>query len=544
MLYSLRRHINLSFLLFLFLIYVLSELIIFPVGNFSVNDDWWYFRLVTDPGFTIWPEHSFFGYWLAYKTWFLFFPTTYFSLRLFTWILGFVNILIFNRICARFLRLHPLINFFSCLTLLLHPIYLSVSNSGMTEIIFIFYMLGGVFLYLEFLMYQRMWYLALSALLFALMVLTRQIGLTVVFALAITDFFINRDFFKYSLILFLFCLGIYVGFEYILYYTDYNTNGFPFIVADQYFIHVTERKFFLVILKRWVHYLTIGAFTFFPITSLAFLFKYRTLLRSRSLVIISFLLMIPVGLSVFSGFPVGNYLNAGSVGPLNIPESYVSKEFALMHKKDAWYYVMIFFTLLASFVFLITLCYQLTKIYVRYKRFRVSDILTNFQYIHLFALIFFLLYYGAMTIYGSFFDRYILIPQFFFIFIFLDLLKRHFSKSIVTIILLIYFFCFSVFSIHDYFSIRRKSHFLFEKYLKEDKVLEGFIEDKGNHWLKNPLVRRIDPVHPDEKKLWIQTFESPERSVIEKTEYFSLRNLHSQPLYVTQSNKNEDENGN
>ncbi|MCX8080490.1 MAG: hypothetical protein N3F09_04545 [Bacteroidia bacterium] len=539
MYYFFHRHVHHIYLGGLFVFFLIAEIIIFPTGNFPVNDDWWYFRLLTDQVFNLWPEHTFAGFWLAYKTWFIFFPDTIFSMRIFSIILGFLNIILLNRICARFLRLNSVINLFIGITLLFNPVYLHLCNSGMTEMIFIFYLLLGLFLYFEFLMYQRKIYLILSLILFILMTLTRQIGIALLFSLVLTDFLVNREYFKYSLVFFIVCVVSYVGLEYFLYYSDFNYDNFPMLFAKQTFGLKNNNQYLTTLFKRWLHYLTFASLLSSPITGLAFLYKYRTVLRSKSLLTISVVLMIPVILSL-KNFPVGNYLNSGSLGPLNIPESYIFRAKALMYEKGVSYYIMLFLTTLFSFIFIILLCYQLTKIYQRFRRFLVSDILTNFQYFQILTLIFFLTYYALMTYFEGFFDRYILIPLIPFMLIFADLIKHHFSKSIISIVMIVLMMGYSVFSLHDYFSIRRISHEIFKEQLTRRIAVEGFIEDKGMAFLKDSLVGRLDPYHPNYHLPFIGTFLPENAKTLETREYFSLRKFKKEKIYLYQIPQNDE----
>lgn len=543
MYWFIRRHTSHIYLATLFFLYILAELIIFPLGNFPVNDDWWYFRLMNDPVFNLWPLHTFVGYILLYKPILLLFGKSFNVIRIMSLILGFLNIVIFNRICSRFLRINKIIVFFICITLLFNPIYLHLCNSGMTEIVFIFYMLSGLFFYLEFLMYQRTLYYIASLLFFTLMTLTRQSGLALTSAILITDFLVNRDYLKYSAGIFILSLLAYIIFEFALYYSDYNSDNYPFIFAE--FTATSDTNFLKTLQRysfRWTYYLTTASLTLSPITGLAFLYRYRTVLRSKSLVIISMLLMIPVLYSL-RNFPIGNYLNPGIIGPLNIPESYVFMEQSWMYQKGSLYYLLLALTLIFSFVFIILLCYQLTKIYQRFRRFLISDTLTNFEYLHLLILFFFFFYYIVMNIFNEIFDRYVIIPQVLFVIIFVDVIKQHFKKSVITMLLCGFFFIVSAFSIHDYFSIRKLSNELFTNQIKNNQVaVEGFIEDKGMVWLSDTLVKRIDPIHPDLKKPLIGTFVPPNAILIDKKDFFSLMKFGKKNIYLYQLNKNGTEN--
>jgi hypothetical protein len=524
------------------LLYVLAEVIIFPIGNFPVNDDWWYFRLMNDGVFNVWPKHTFVGYMIIYKPFTVLFGDSFQVIRGVSLALGFLNILLLNRVCSRFLRINKIIVFFICLTMLFNPIYLHLSNSGMTEMVFIFYMLSGLFFYLEFLMFQKTLYYIAALLFFALMTLTRQSGLALTTAILITDFIVNRDYLKYSVGIFLLSVVSYIVFEFTLYYSDYNSYNYPFILADfAPFKYMDILELLQRYLFHWAYYLTTASLTLSPITGLAFLYRYRTVLRSKSLLIISMLLMIPVVYSL-RNFPIGNYLNPGIIGPLNIPESYVYREQSWMYEKGVLYYLMLTLTVIFSFVFIILLCYQLTKIYQRFRRFLISDTLTNFEYLHLLILFFFVFYYLIMNFSSEIFDRYIIIPQILFVIIFVDVIKQHFKKSAIAILLCGFFFILSTFSIHDYFAIRKKSHEIFMEQINENKTaVEGFIEDKGKLWLKDTFVKRIDPIHPDYGKPFIGTFVPPDASLIQKKDFFSLMKFCKKEIYLYQPSKNATE---
>jgi hypothetical protein len=374
------------------------------------------------------------------------------------------------------------------------------------------------------------------------MTLTRQSGLALTTAILITDFIVNRDYLKYSAGIFVLSVVSYIVFEFTLYYSDYNSYGYPFILADlapginKDILKLVQRYIF-----RWTHYLTAASLTLSPVTGLAFLYRYRTVLRSKSLLIISVILMIPVVYSL-RNFPIGNYINSGIIGPLNIPESYVFREQSWMHEKGSLYYMLLALTVIFSFVFIILLCYQLTKIYQRFRRFLISDTLTNFEYLHLLILFFFVFYYLIMTFFEEIFDRYIIIPQVLFVIIFVDVIKQHFKKSVITLLLCGFFFILSTFSIHDYFAVRKKSHEIFSEQLSKNKTaVEGFIEDKGMLWLKDTLVKRIDPIHPDFEKPFIGTFVPPDATLIYKKDFFSLMKFGKKEIYLYQTQNNATE---
>jgi hypothetical protein len=148
-----------------------------------------------------------------------------------------------------------------------------------------------------------------------------------------------------------------------------------------------------------------------------------------------------------------------------------------------------------------------------------------------------------MTFFNEIFDRYIIVPQILFVIIFVDVIKQHFKKSIITILLCGFFFILSTFSIHDYFAIRKKSHEIFLEQFNDNKTaVEGFIEDKAMLWLKDTLVKRIDPIHPDYRKSFIGTFVPPDASLIHKKEFFSLMKFGKKEIYLYQSHKNATEN--
>ncbi|MCC6370603.1 MAG: hypothetical protein IT236_06355 [Bacteroidia bacterium] len=424
-----------------------------PVGNFPLNDDWWYAYLFEElfvKGHNTnlsWVSTSLFGQLLITKPYALVFGYSYAALRFFTLMLSFFTIYFIHSICKQHFKLSDGISFFICLLVMFNPLFLCLSNSYMTDVPFMFMLVGALYFYLCYKTTFRFFYLLLSILFFSTAILTRQITLAFLPGLLLVEFLHLKKFdFK---LLFLFTVPVLVlfVFEYWLQNSSTN-NGYNFVFSEG--IKSRPGEALMTFSKRWVHYLSISGFLLFPVL-IPYVIKQLGSKIFRTLSFwLALLVCIPVIVSI-KNFPIGNYLYNAGIGPDTFYDVYILN---INHAQNEWnilLYLMQAMAALGAFSITLLLISSFKILIGNLKKKEVT--LQNSFATYLLLSLFF--YYLFLCFTTGIFDRYIMVFAIFALLVFAQTHNNFFPNTALTKLLLLLFVLFSLAGTKDYLQLNR-----------------------------------------------------------------------------------------
>lgn len=474
--------IKYNYLLLLFGVFLIAECVIQPFGNFPLNDDWSYAKSVLilkdegrlDIGF--WPamtlaSHIYWGF-LFVKV----FGFSFFILRLSTLVSAVIGLLTLYKLVLRVSN-DKIIAFISCLTLLLNPLFLNMSNTFMTDINFLTLILLCAYFAYEFFTTQKLAPFILVFLLSVILVLIRQYGIIVPMAMTFATLFLKhkkRFYFVFAIVLSLFVFILFQAYE------NYLRSVLPPDASYKFSgnINPTRRIF-------WdnLYYGITTRYKIVSIHALFYTFPVLVVLLTDSMKYQKRLALFLISVPVFSliyflykDYPlqVGNVFLHAAVGPDTFYETAKGTFSGFPHD----YYpnfnsIMIFLKYLLISVSLIIIIFFLKRI----RTIKITAFVWRPEIIFLICL--FLGYIVVILITESFFDRYQL-PVIALSLVLFGFFRKIFQpKYWLSAIPLILLFYVSVLGTRDYFTVNNKKweayNFLrFEKKVDPATINGGF----------------------------------------------------------------------
>lgn len=206
-------------LLLLLLAFIISELIVNPIGNFPLNDDWSYgksakFLYETGkvdigdfPAMTLW----------THLVWGLFFTKIFgFSftvLRFSTLVSALIGMLFLNKLIGNITQ-NKTTALMACLALYFSPLYFSLSNTYMTDVSFITFMIICCFFAHDFFTRKKPLSFLLVFIFSTLLVLIRQFGIIVPLCFTVCCLvFLKEKKWLYLVIAAVLNIGVFVTFK-------------------------------------------------------------------------------------------------------------------------------------------------------------------------------------------------------------------------------------------------------------------------------------------------------------------------------------------
>ncbi len=183
---------SIPFEIILLLVWILVVLVINPLGEFPVNDDWAYSKNVwflSEEGrfvFSDWPGMTLISQTLTGALFTTLFGFSFSVLRLATLLFG-ISFLLLLYTFLRKLKVERNTAAFTSLLILFSPFFLSLSFTFMTEIYFLFFFLVTLMLYHQYLLRDKLIFLLLSSLFALITTLTRQTGLIIPIAIGMVE---------------------------------------------------------------------------------------------------------------------------------------------------------------------------------------------------------------------------------------------------------------------------------------------------------------------------------------------------------------------
>lgn len=433
------------------LIWLITLVIIWPLGDFPLNDDWAYAisveRWCKTGQFEIidWPAMSLFTHITWGTLWTKIFGFSFDILRLSTLVIGVIGVWVLNQLLKE-INFYPLQRFLLLAVLVFNPLYFQLSLTFMTDVPFLSFCLFASYCFWRIIREDKLhWWL--WATLFSIgAILMRQLGILIPLAFggALCLFRMNTK----NILLSALSIGLtYGSLQTYLIWLDY-TSGIPATFTNMTSIIDRLNVSYIkeaIQLFGGIYLIYIGLFLLPVLVALR-------LPLTRSSSIGTFVALVPVAYLVYLSWnriPLGNMIFNLGVGPLTLPGTTEDKLEAFNNLGPYWllFLKVIGATTVLLFVRLLTYGLSLIKAHYPYRKLGARSV---FKY----GVVFFLLAYALFMIIDHHrFDRYLLTLLPFILLLFpsrkLQSKGTTFFLSGVGLFLLI---LFTVMSSHDYFS--------------------------------------------------------------------------------------------
>lgn len=466
--------------IFLFLIFLFLIIVVNPIGDFPLNDDWRYAYPVMsllETG-SISMSDDFAPTILLQVIWAYFFSLpfgefSFTTLRFSVLVLAFLGICFFYRIVLE-LTSSEKSAFLGAVILMLNPLYFNLSFSFMTDVPFLFTCLATILAAYLYFKKNENKYLMLIVLGSISCFLIRQPGILFLPALGLMMFMkrIDKSSFLFFVSMLLISFATYMSFDIFLK---------PLMKIEKAYVPVTQLfyeyflenplSFVLEIFKKLVK--TIIYIGFFSLPILPFIFKKIKSVGGINKKFIFPVLIFNIGLlfflhSIDKIFPFGgNIMFNFGLGPELLKDTY-TLEMANTPRLPMW--VMYFF----NFVGQIVGCWVILMILRTYHL--LSDLQKKIFY---FIFLLNAIYLPLMSI-TSFFDRYLLLTFasiFLYLMLFIDFTFIK-MKNVVYILPIVLMSYFAIAGTRDYLSWHRTKleafHFLEDENIDFTKIDAGF----------------------------------------------------------------------
>lgn len=463
-----------KYYLLLAFIFLLSEFIVNPIGNFPLNDDWTYGKSVlilnkegriTTGDFA---AMSLFSHILWGGLFTKLFGFSFTVLRFSTFISSLIGVFTLNKLVVSISE-NRITGFVASLVLLFNPLYFNLTNTFMTDVNFHTLLILSCYFAYDFFKTKSKSSFALVFVLSALLVLIRQFGIIVPVCFTTTCFIIKEKRWLNSALALICTLAVYGIFKY---YESYLQGILPPGAAYKFSgnVSVSSGKFWDVFFYNWeLRYkkvaLHILIYTF-PFT----LFFLNDILKSLKPLLVVFI----AAASIFSvhyffkneSFMIGNVFTNMSLGAETFYETltpaeknYAQHTFTIGFE-GALVFVKYLFGSLSLFVLIALALRFISEARNPFKREPVL--------FFLFALFF--SYCFLILITESYFDRYHIPLISLALIIFGFIAKRFEGNYKLVVIPVILVFYVSVFGTKDYLQVNRMRWEAYHTLVKEEKV--------------------------------------------------------------------------
>ncbi len=403
-------------------VYLFAVWVIYPVGNYPVNDDWDFILHVKyfsegkfvknsliDASFIL---QGFLG-----LLWSNIFGLSFDSLRILTIIFFIIFLIGFNKILVLF-NLNNKVKLLSNAALLINPYTISSSLSFMTEIYFLSFMVWSLFFFFKYSDNQNKTNFYLAITLASASILIRQFGILLLITYALYFIFIEKKSKNKNLLIIAAGLLIPFSINFIFPIVGTNFNS-SFEKLTSLFGGFKEIIYEIVSTPLYLTYLSL---TFAPL-----ILSIRTTTPIKKL---SYLLIIPLSYLIFITdiFNLRNVFHA---------ECYFC-ESNFKHSLNLVDNVIFKGLLSALLSFLIFKSFHIIK----FKNFSKKDLQDKYIFI---TSVLIILTYCAILISESFYDRYFLNIEVLLIILFAYVFKNQIKLNLATLIISISLFIYILF---------------------------------------------------------------------------------------------------
>jgi hypothetical protein len=468
------------------LVFLFAELIVNPIGNFPLNDDWWYAyayrKLFEESGSDKfpWGATSLVGQLILTKSYAFFAGCSYTALRLFTLILSFLCITFIFKILTRRLKVDATSAFVLCVIFLFSPLYLSLSNSYMSDVPFLFFLSGGFYFYLIYKESRSFFHLLVCIVFFTFSILTRQLTIAFLIAIVVADLITRRKVSMVSLAV-LFVPGVVLFFFELWIQTKITNPIYTYVFFRNLPIlnKIGPFDIFINLCKRWIHFINYSGFVLFPIL-IPYLLHYLKTVSYRVIskdFLIALVLSVPVFISM-NKFPLGNYLYNFGIGPDTLYDFFTPQYGATLNAPILFLFMKAL-AYVSSFALLLVF---VNFVFSTFPDLKKETLAANSNSILFISCLCF--YYGAMCCTCAIFDRYIVPFTFFAVLLlhkqFIPLFSKNYSLYVSLSLLIL----FSTLGTKDYLNSNRVRwevvRILKEEFQASDKDINAGYEHEGS----------------------------------------------------------------
>jgi len=499
-------------LLTLVLIFIISEIIVNPIGNFPLNDDWTYGKSVKtflqngiiDIG--DFPAMSLFSHLMWGALFTKIFSFSFTVLRFSTLVSALISALVLNKLVFKITG-SKLVAFIACLTLLFNPVYFNLSNTFMTDVNFITLLLLSLYFAFDFFETQKTLSFIMVFIVSVFIVLLRQYGAIVPFCFSFACLFLSKKRWIYSGMCVILTIGVIAIFKY---YENYLKGVLPegaaykFSGNNQITNGELWEKFFNNLKSRYTLVLSYIFIYCFPLIAV-FLFS---LFRSFNLFISTGVLVLSAFISYFlfrdTNFPQGNVFANTLLGAETFFQTFIPEFHGEMHTYSAGAQKaadIIKYTLSAGTIACLVLMF--VRLFMQGSKLLKVD-----KKIILLLSLFFS-YIFMLFITDSYYDRYHLPLIAISLLLFAFAYKPYVASYKLAIMPLLLFVYIAVFGTKDYLELNRKRWEAY--YFLKDEVGVDYATINGgfevNCWNEGEPINAWTGfmcMHPEDYKFIIQ----------------------------------------
>jgi hypothetical protein len=486
--------INYRYELLLTIVWIISILIVNPLGEFPLNDDWAYsldvFHLSQEGKLILndWPAMTLIAQIIWGTLVSIVFGFSFTILRFSTLFFGLITILTFYRILF-ISRKNKKVSFAGTFLLMFSPLFFYSSFTFMTEIYFLSAFMFSFLYFYRFFSTEKFKFLFLSCFFVLIATLIRQPGILA--GIAFTAIFLIKKPFSKKRLIISFTPTVFALTGYLIYFywlthnyamPNYGNVGILFKQLTNTPIEYYFNRLGIIAL-----YLGLITLPLSVILLPQIIHHYKWYEKSIILIII----IIAFATDLLYSFPNGNIIYNLGLGPKLLKDSYWGENIHPILSNQLFYWLKVLSLISASIV-ITQFCKEAISILKKISTLQNSPIWV----LRFMSIIFFLLYLCFILINPILFDRYLLplIPLFILIILPANLVLSKTIKLFFGLFVLVYVF-FNIAATHDYFSWNR-ARWSAANYLTEDLKIKPYKIDGGfeyNGWFQtgdcNPVVK-------------------------------------------------------
>jgi hypothetical protein len=493
---------QLPFAFFFTMAYIFVVLLVNPLGEFPLNDDWAYAQSVwvlCNKGeflMSSWPAMTLIAqvFWGA-----LFcklFSLSFLSLRICTLITGLGGMLMFYQLIKKF-AVNKWIGFFSMWLMFFNPLFFSLSFTFMTDVHFFSFMMCSIYFFIKYLDNRNIVFIVFATTFSIISTMIRQPGIIIPLSFVMLCLFKKEDIkiiiiASLSFLLTLISILIYYNYLHQIAQHTENIAGYSNLMAG-----IKTISFYQILVRSSETILYLGLFLL-PILLLDF-GAFRNMIINNKLKSCTILLPLMTLLMVGGlHYPSGNVLFNLGLGPKVLKDSFWNENVTPIINKYCWS-ILVSMLSLTGAVFIIT-TFILKPIFHAKKSF--IAVIKEISAKHLFIFFIAIGYTILLIINASYFDRYV-IPLLGTILLLIvsQTIVYSMNQKRLAICLISAMLIFSISATHDYLSWNRArwsaANYLVNELKIEPKEIDGGFEFNG--WYS---TGEQNPILQNEKSWW------------------------------------------
>ncbi|MBL7921096.1 MAG: glycosyltransferase family 39 protein [Bacteroidia bacterium] len=488
-----------KYFLFLLIIFIICEIIVNPIGEFPLNDDWAYSKSVSFAIHGVYTIGDFgamtlFTHLLWGTIFTKIFGFSFTVLRFSTLISSLIGLFFLNKLIVKISN-NLWLGFFSCLVLLFNPLYFSLTNTYMTDVNFTTLLILSCYCAFVFFDTKKEIYIYYFLLLSIGLVLIRQFGIILPICFFVSCITLKEKRKRYLIISFIvivITLGVLKFYESILKHSLSYGAAYTFSGSIDLLSYAFWENFFVNIAGRYkvilVHIFIYG----FPLAIIYLASIIRSVNKIYAFTVSIICIFGCYFLLQGNIFPFHNMFTNMCIGPETFHESNGhtrSTDFATLC--DIVKYVF------SSFTFIVLILFLSSKIKLGKAAFKFEP-----EVLFLVLLLGMYIFMILITQKDVYFDRYHL-PIIALIFILFSFMNKTFkAKYSISVLILFCFFYLSVFGTKDYLTLNRNrwdAYYFIKDRAKVDaeKINGGFEvncwnDGKNNWWADYGNLQNYD----------------------------------------------------